>query len=290
MSKKLIAIMMIATIVFIGTFAACNKDEDEATLYIEGDKYPFVTDDEGNKILDENGEFIVFATDEDGDFKKDEYGNRVTVNQPFEPWSDKGVVEHYYYKANLPENWKIDDSKINYFVNEDTGDTVYINLYDENYAYQDAYTKNYETYEEFLGEESKAEGIKVTWEENLEIADGCMGGVRFTLNKGEQTNVLYLFKHSGNMYKILYESKSGGVEAAKTNSFEFLKYLTYKPYAYYPDVTDANGKTVTDVYLTNGGSVTTTATPPTTGATTTVADASTTAPVSTTAPTTTATE
>ncbi len=273
MSKKLIAIMMVATLVFMGVFAACNKDEDENRFYIEADEYPFLTDENGERILDENGEYIVYQTDEDGNFKKDEYGNKVTVNTPFVPISDKNVVEDYYYKATLSDDWKIDEAKKNYFVNTKTGDTVYITLYEE--TYQDAYTSNYETYEKLLAKEYVDQGIKATWEEGLTVADGCNGVVRFALNKGDATNVLYLFKNNGNMYKILYESKAGGLDAAKTASEDFLKYLTYKPYTYYPAVTDSNGKKVTDVYLTNGGTVTTAAAPTTTVAPATTAPSTT---------------
>ncbi len=278
MSKKLIAIMMVATLVFMGVFAACNKEDDSEILYIDSDKYPFLTDENGERVLDENGEFIVFATDENGKYKKDEQGDRMTVNQPFEPISDKDSVEDYYYKITLPKDWEIDESKRNSFINSKTGDTVYITLYDDNYAYQDAYLSNYETYESLLADEYEKEGIKVTWEEGITIADECMGTVRFALNKGEQTNVLYLFKHSGNMYKILFETKKD-MNTAKTETLDFLQYITYKPYSYYPAVTDAKGQKVTDVYLTNGGSDYTTEAETTTATSTTVAESSTTTTV-----------
>ena len=118
--------MIVVTLLFVGLFAACNKDEDEAdNLYLQGDEYPFLTDEFGNNLLNENGEYIVYQTDEDGDYRKDENGDRLTIAQPFEAYSKSNVVEDYYYKITLPENWKIDETKKNTFVHSETGDRMY---------------------------------------------------------------------------------------------------------------------------------------------------------------------
>ena len=71
MSKKIIAALLVATMLFICVFAACNKnkneDEDDTTrLYGDATEYNFVTDEEGNRVLTPEGEFVVYVTDEDG--------------------------------------------------------------------------------------------------------------------------------------------------------------------------------------------------------------------------------
>lgn len=245
MNKKIIAVMIAATLIFVGVFAACNNNEENQPpkLYIEGDEYPFITDAEGNKELDENGEFIVFHTDEDGDYAKDDKGNRLTNIQPFEPLSEKNVVEQYGYKITLPENWVIDESKLGAFKNEKTGDAFSIVIHDK--SYQDVYESNFDTYEKLLDYDQ----VTLTWEENVEdLGDACEGVVRFTMKNEESMNVLYFFRNHGNIYKILYESKNP--QTAIADSVALCNTISYKPFDYYPPVTDEDGSEVMDEFIT----------------------------------------
>lgn len=250
MNKKIIAVMIAATLLFVGVFAACNNNEDSddsAKLYLEGNEYPFLTDDAGNKLLDENGEFIVYQTDADGDYIINEYGDRVTIPQAFQPYSEGNKIEEYGYRIYLPENWTISDSKAGTFVNKETNDEVSISVYDK--TYQDAYTSNFNTYKSLL----EYDEVAVTWEENVEdLGEECQGVVRFTMKAAEGMNVLYIFKNHGNIYKILFESANP--DTAVSESVEICKAISYKPYDYFEPITDENGDEVVDKLITQPAS------------------------------------
>lgn len=261
MSKKIIAALLVFTLVFIGVFAACNKDEEQESekLYLEGDEYLFFTDEAGNKVLDENGEFIVYQTDENGKYKLNENGDRMTVPQAFQAYSISNVVEDYGYKITLPENWKINELKLGAFVNEVTGDAVSIVVQDK--SYQDVYESNFNTYESLL----QYDEFKVTWEENVtDLGDNCEGVVRFTMGNDQGMNILYLFRNHGNIYKILYESKNPNT--AVSDSIAICKAISYKPYDYFEPVTDERGNEVKDVFPTQPVSTTVSADVSTTAA------------------------
>ena len=263
MNKKIIAAMVAITLLFVGVFAACNNNDDDSyepsKLYLEGDEYPFLTDKSGNKTLDENGEFIVFQTDKDGDYVHNDKGDRVTNVQPFEPLSEGNVIMEYGYEITLPEKWTIDENKLGAFKNTETGDVLSIVVHDK--SYQDVYESNFDTYEKLLAYEE----LTVTWEENVEdLGDACEGVVRFTMKNAEGMNGLYFFRNAGNIYKVLFESQNP--KTAVADSVAICNAIVYKPFDYYPPVTDENGEEVIDEFLTM----------PT--LTTAVADASTEAP------------
>lgn len=248
MSKKLIAVVIAFTLVFIGVFAACNNNPDDDTrepekLYIEEKEYPFLENADGEKVLNEYGEFVVFATDEDGKYKHDENGNRVTMVQPFEAYSMDDFIEDYGYRITLPEGWVIDEGKFGAFQNAETGDRVSIVIHDK--SYQDVYESNYSTYEKLLAYEE----VKLTWEENVtDLGEECEGVVRFTMSNSDGMNVLYFFRNHGNIYKILFESANP--DTAVSESVAICKAISYKPFDYFEPVTDKYGKEVTDVFLT----------------------------------------
>ena len=89
MSKKIIAVIAVVTIVFVSVFAACNKKDDDG-IYVEIDDLNIVTDENGEKILADNGELLVYATDEDGDRIKNDKGEYETLAQQFQPIEDDG--------------------------------------------------------------------------------------------------------------------------------------------------------------------------------------------------------
>ena len=218
--------MIVATLLFVGIFAACNKtdkNEEAEKIYLEGDEYPFLTDDDGNKLLDENGEFIVYQTDEDGKYKKDENGNRITMPQAFQAYSERNKIEDYGYKILLPENWEIDKINKGVFRNTVTEDKVSISVYDK--SYQDAYELNYDTYEKL----QQHDDVTVSWEENVtDLGEQCEGVIRFTLKVEGGMNVLYIFRNHGNIYKILFESKNP--DTAISESIDICNAISYKLY------------------------------------------------------------
>ncbi len=252
MSKKILIALFAMIIVFTCIFTACkNKDYEQNKPYIDDDKYEFVTDENGNKVLDENGEFIVYVTDENGKFVTNESGERVTQNQLFEAYSKENVIEDYGYKIDLPDGWEITDEK-GVFFNKEKNDTVSVNVVDK--TYQEYYFDNYEMYTGL----ASLENVKVTWEDDVTVlGEECKGTVRFTMEVDGKMNVMYFFKNGNNTYKILYESSNAATAIA--DSEEICKTISYKPYNYYEPQTDVNGNNVDIVEKPDISSASTTA-------------------------------
>lgn len=229
MNKKIIAVLLIATVLFACVFAACNKSEKEEGVYVKNDDINFVTDENGDKVLDSDGRIIVYATDEDGKKIKDDNGEYVTQAQEFQPIEDDGVIEDLGFFFELPDGWKSTDD-FGKFENKKDGQHLEITIIKQ--AYVDYYNSNLTMYKDLkavVGEES------VKWEEDVDFGDEFKGLCRFTLKTEEGISVMYFFENSKNLYKVLFTSEK--VENAVADSEEIIKALSFKPYAYYTDIT-----------------------------------------------------
>ena len=238
MSKKIIAALIAATILFVCLFAACNKnkdeDEDETTrIYGDVTEYNFVTDENGERVYSPNGEFLVYVTDADGELVTNADGVPETQAQQFVPIVEDNKAEYYGYSITLPDGWKVDETKSGSFVNEKKGQKVSITAV--NKSYDDYYASNKETYEKF----SKTEGLSATWEENYNLGNGCNKVVRFTLKNKDAMNVMYFFVNNNNLYKILFEAADPSTAVADSEAI--CAAVSYKPYQYFEiDATDAS--------------------------------------------------
>ena len=110
MSKKIIAVLLVATVVFMCAFAACGKNEENDGVYVKNEELNFVTDESGNKVLDYDGRLIVYATDKDGEKVTNSKGEYETLAQEFQPIEDDGVVEDLGFMFEIPEGWKSTDT------------------------------------------------------------------------------------------------------------------------------------------------------------------------------------
>ncbi len=238
MSKKIIAALLVATMLFICVFAACNKnkndEEDDTTrLYGDATEYNFVTDEEGNRVLTPDGEFVVYVTDEDGKQVTNAEGVPESMVQQFVPIFEDNKAEYYGYSINLPEGWEVDSTKSGSFINEAKQQKVSITAINETYA--DYYESNKDAYEKF----SKTSDLTVTWEENYNLGEGCGKVVRFTLKSENGMNVMYFFVNNNNLYKILFEAVDPATAVADSEAI--CAAVSYKPYQYFEiDVTDAS--------------------------------------------------
>ncbi len=241
MNKKIIAVMIAATLLFVGVFAACNKtnddEEEPKKVYLEGDEYPFLTDENGNRLLDENGEFIVYQTNEDGSYKRDEKGDRLTVPQAFEAYSEGNKIEDYGYAINLPKGWKATDT-FAYFENAKTGESMQIDVIKSS-----TYQENYET-AQFLYENShKMEEYKCYFEDNItSLGEEFEGLFRLSVEKDGEIQITYTFKNSGNLYCITYTGNKA--DTSIDDSMKLLKCINFKPFQYYPETTTNPSTTV----------------------------------------------
>ncbi len=234
MTKRIIALMAVATIVFVCTFVACGKD-DEINVYANDKDFDFVTDANGQKVLSDNGEFIVYVTDEDGKRVTDINKEEQTMLQQFEPLENDGVVENYGYIFTLPEGWKTDKTDAGKFINKDKNAEASIGVV--KYFYDDYYQLNKDTYETLkkeLGEEF------VEWEDNVDILPEAEKACRFTMKNDEAMSILVFFENSGNVYKILYTTTS--IDSGVYDCEIFCKALTFKAFQYYDDITAASEK------------------------------------------------
>ncbi len=235
MTKRIIALMAVATIVFVCTFAACGKD-DENNVYANDKDFDFVTDENGQKVLSKDGEFIVYVTDEDGKRVTDVNKVEQTVIQQFEPLENDGVVENYGYIFTLPKGWETDKTDAGKFINEDKNAEASIGAV--KFFYDDYYKLNKDTYETLKKE--LGEDAVIEWEDNVDFIPGAEKTCRFTMKNNDAVSILIFFENSGNVYKILYNTTS--IETAAYDCEIFCDALTFKSFQYYDDITAASDK------------------------------------------------
>ncbi|MBO5290774.1 MAG: hypothetical protein J6K49_05110 [Clostridia bacterium] len=231
MTKRIIALMAVATIVFVCTFAACGKDE--INVYADNKDFDFVTDENGQKVLSDDGEFIVYVTDEKGKRVTDSNKEEQTMFEQFVPLENDGVVENYGYIFTLPEGWKTDTADAGKFINKDKEAEASIGVV--KYFYDDYYQLNKDTYETLkkeLGEDA------VKWEEEVDILPEAEKTCRFIMEKDGAMSILVFFENSGNVYKILYNTTS--VDSGVYDCEIFCKAITFKAFQYYDDITAAD--------------------------------------------------
>lgn len=231
MTKRIIALMAVATIVFVCTFAACGKDE--TNVYADNKDFDFVTDENGQKVLSDDGEFIVYVTDENGKRVTNSNKEEQTMFEQFVPLENDGVVENYGYIFTLPEGWKTDTADAGKFINKDKEAEASIGVV--KYFYDDYYQLNKDTYETLkkeLGEDA------VKWEEEVDILPEAEKACRFIMEKDGAMSILVFFENSGNVYKILYNTTS--VDSGVYDCEIFCKAMTFKAFQYYDDITAAD--------------------------------------------------
>ena len=233
MNKKIIAGMIAATLLFVCVFAACNKDETEdesAKLYVDGNEYPFVTDENGEKVLAEDGEFIVYHTDENGKILKDDQGNQVTQKQVFEPVSENNRIEDYGYKLTLPDGWVITKSN-GRFMNEQTGDVFSVDPIGST-----TYKENYDVAKQLCELATEKENYTATLEENItKFGEEFENMFCLSVSDGESVYIVYTFKNNGNLYCVSYQSTNPDTSIEALD--ELMKCITFKPYQYYVSTT-----------------------------------------------------
>lgn len=230
MSKKIIAILTIVTILFVCIFAACEKEDG---VYTDTKDFNLVTDENGEKILAEDGQLLVYVTDENGKYVTEESGEKVTQRQQFQPIEENGVVEDYGFKLTIPDGWKTTD-EFGIFVRDDEKLSCQISIV--KYFYDDYYDMNLRTYNQF-----DAADIDVTWEEDIDFGEEYKDVCRFTMKSEEGISILYFFENSGNVYKILFSGEDFDTIVSDTEAF--CKAMEFKPFAYYDDITAVSEET-----------------------------------------------
>lgn len=233
MSKKIVAVLLVATVLFMCVFAACEKNEEDG-VYIENDELDLVTDESGNKVLDYDGRLIVYATDEDGERVTNDKGEYETMAQEFQPFEDDGVIEDLGFIIELPEGWK-STSEFGVFENTRAKQRVEISIIKQ--TYDDYYSSNKEFYEQLKGQV----GDDVTWNEELDFGKDFEKICRFTAKTEEGMAIMYFFENSTNLYKVLFSAEDAATAIADSETI--LNAMSFKPYAYYSDITSKSTTT-----------------------------------------------
>ena len=226
MSKKIMAILVAATILFVCCFAACNKNE-----YVNpntGNELEYVTDENGEMVLDENGDIVVYVTDDNGKKVTNAAGEPETMVQAFIGEIEKdGVVEHHTYKLTLPEGWKTTE-EFGKFTKKDESIACDVNIVE--YFFDDYRELNKKMYNEL----EKA-GVTVKWESDFHLGYDVDESVRFTMETEEGMSILYFFEINGNVYKVLFAGQRS--DTFEQDTLEFVDAFDFKPYQLYTDVT-----------------------------------------------------
>lgn len=219
MSKKLIAILAVATILFVCTFAACNNNADS-------DDSLYVTDENGERLLDEDGRFVVYETNSNGEIVTDKSGESLTEAQIFEPTLEEGVLEDFGFKLTVPEGWKLSKDQKNVFVNKDK--TVEIRLVEKTY-------ENYiQQAHKFYGALAE-KGIKYTIKEDAGFVKGAEKAFRLEVSLEGDSYITTVFLNNGNLYNVTLKTPEGKIDV--TDAEAFLNGFEFKPYTYYPELT-----------------------------------------------------
>lgn len=232
MSKKIIAVIAVVTILFVCVFAGCEKKE---SIYSSNDDFELVTDVNGEKVLGDNGELLVYVTDEKGEHVTEDSGEKVTQGKQFEPIKNGDVVEDYGFKVTLPDGWDVDESKVNAFVNKSKDESCEIVVV--KYFYDDYYNANKDMFEKL-----QSNDIEVTWEDDVDLGKAYKKACRFTMKTEDGMSVLYFFENAGNVYKVLFESVGVEEKAFIVDTVEFCKAMNFKNFTYYSDITEASDK------------------------------------------------
>ena len=226
MSKKIIAILTVATILFVCVFAACEKKEKS---YMDADDIDAITNENGEFELAEDGQYIVYVTDEDGKKVTDKNGEFETEVQQFVPTMKKGVIEDYGFKLKIPKGWKITEEG-NIF-SRGSDETVKVTLVKELY---DPY---YERADKFFGG-IFAEGIKGSIEEDAGLIEGADRAFKVVFYDEDVTHVTVTFENHGNLYNVAYQASPDKADLEAVNAF--LENWEFKPFTYYPELTDVS--------------------------------------------------
>ena len=221
MSRKIIAVLTIATILFVCVFAACDKNNSESddTLY--------VTDENGERVLADDGRFLVYETNAEGEVVTDESGEAVTELQIFEPIMSDGVIEDYGFKMTIPEGWKVSDEGNNIFVkqNKTFGILVVPKTYEEGYEILENFHNN-----------SKGSVWSGVFEEDVDLIIDVDKACRFTFQHSEEEMcIVTFFSKNGNLYSINLYAPEEDLDIADMDAF--LEGIEFKPFTYYPELT-----------------------------------------------------
>ncbi len=127
MTKKIIAVSLVVLLIAVG-FVACGKDKGYLLAKDEnGIEHAYVTDANGETVLNSDGNIRVYETDKNGEIATDENGNQKenSVKMPEVVKTDK-KYQTKEFVFNIPSGWKPGDSGF-VAVSEDGSEQIQVN-------------------------------------------------------------------------------------------------------------------------------------------------------------------
>lgn len=119
MTKKIIAVSLVILLIAV-SFAACGKDKGYLLAKDQdGNEHAYVTDAEGNTVLDENGDIRVYETDKNGEIATDKDGSKKenVVKMPeYIAKADKYETPSFYF--TIADGWNKADEDGKYIKGE----------------------------------------------------------------------------------------------------------------------------------------------------------------------------
>ncbi len=234
MNKKAIIILMAVIILITAVFTACNDE-----TYVDpqtSEEYYLVTDENGEKVLSPDGELLIHVTDADGEKVTNSDGTYVTEIHGFVGQIENdGVIEDYAYYFTLPDGWKAISDR-GEFENKSTDSTLTIRIVDE--TINDNIAKKDRVYKA-LTENSSAEEGTVTVIQNTVDYEFLGKVYTICVSYDGITKASIAFVNNGNTYEIELEtSREITVEEVEKEAIAIIGSLKFKPYTYYPNLTD----------------------------------------------------
>ncbi len=231
MKKSITTISLIIMLLVIAVFAGCK---DPGT-YVDplGSTYIAVTDSDGSTLLNNEGDIIVYQTGTDGETITNESGVPQTIANFFpDQIQDGDYIQTPTYTLTLPGGWMADKENAGYYTKKSDDATVQISVVS-------GYTLD--SYKEYTLDmlkkikESEKSGTVEYKEDSFQYTAAGTTAYSYTLTKtsddGNLTTYMLVFKHSGNLYKILFSAPTEKVESADFTAF--YSAIHYKNYQYY---------------------------------------------------------
>lgn len=123
--KKLISILLIATIIF--SFTACGVNKKDLFIAPDGTEYLVVRDDNGNIIVNGSNKLQVYILNENNKKQKSDSGEYITEYIDFNGQVVVGnTVETEELRFEIPKNFTVDNDNPGHFYSEDIDGEIFI--------------------------------------------------------------------------------------------------------------------------------------------------------------------
>lgn len=232
MEKKIIAVSLVIILIAV-SFVACGKNKGYKLAKDEyGFEHAYVTDAEGNTVLDDNGNIRVYQTDANGEIATDGNGNKKenVVEVPRVILDDHSCATKDFV-LKLDKSWKRSEEDGKYLKNGDKANYIEVK---EKYVCNEGEVIDLEVYVqsdiEYNESIVKNAGGKATYEQGfIEVKGVKMHQQSFQLvgNDGNLINdsKVYNFVIGDILYEVSYYYYGLQTDNKTSEPYDFLEYF-----------------------------------------------------------------